>query len=107
MKPTALQAWKNLSEHYKTASTLHMRELFASDTNRFEKFHIKFNDILVDYSKNRITEETFKLLLDLAKEAKVQEWTNKMYAGEKINNTENRAVLHIALRNRSNTPIYV
>lgn len=107
MKPTSLQAWKNLAEHYKSASALHMRDLFAQDANRFDKYHAKLNDILVDYSKNRITDETLKQLFDLAKEAKVQEWIGKMFSGEKINNTENRAVLHVALRNRSNTPIVV
>lgn len=107
MKPTSLQAWKNLSEHYKSASALHMRDLFTQDANRFDKYHAQLNDILVDYSKNRITDETLKHLFDLAKEAKVQDWIGKMFAGEKINNTENRAVLHVALRNRSNTPIVV
>lgn len=107
MKPTSLQSWKNLAEHYKIASNVHMRDLFAQDANRFEKFSLKIGDILLDYSKNRVTEETMKLLFELAKEAKVQEWMNKMYSGEKINNTENRAVLHIALRNRSNSPIIV
>jgi glucose-6-phosphate isomerase len=107
MKPTLLQSWKQLSEHFQSAQSLHMRDLFEKDLNRFHKFHIKFNDILVDYSKNRITEESMKLLFDLAKEAKVEEWRTKLFAGEKINNTENRAVLHVALRNRSNTPILV
>lgn len=107
MKPTSLQSWKNLAEHYKIASNVHMRDLFAQDANRFEKFSLKIGDILLDYSKNRVTEETMKLLFELAKEANVQEWMNKMYSGEKINNTENRAVLHIALRNRSNSPIIV
>ncbi len=84
-----------------------MRDLFAQDQQRFQKFSIQLDDLLVDFSKNRITEETLTLLFDLAKEAKIKEWTEKMFAGEKINNTENRAVLHVALRNRSNTPMYV
>lgn len=107
MKATSLSSWNNLTNHFNFASSLHMRDLFEKDPNRFQKFHIKFNDILVDYSKNRITEESMKLLFDLAKEAKVEEWRTKLFAGEKINNTEDRAVLHVALRNRSNAPIVV
>ena len=84
-----------------------MRDLFAKDPNRFEKFSLRFDDILLDFSKNRITDETLRLLLDLARYAKVEEWRDRMFSGEKINITENRAVLHIALRNRSNRPILV
>jgi len=85
----------------------HMRDLFAQDAGRFNSMHAIFEDILLDYSKNRVTSETMKLLLDLAKQAGVQEWAKKTFAGEKINITEDRAVLHVALRNRSNTPIMV
>ncbi|MFP4527934.1 MAG: glucose-6-phosphate isomerase [Candidatus Kapaibacterium sp.] len=100
--------WKNLSDHYEsTASRLHMRDLFEADSNRFHKFHIDFEDILLDYSKNIITDETRDLLLDLARGAKIKEWTEKMFAGEKINFTEGRAVLHVALRNRSGRPMRV
>ena len=84
-----------------------MRDLFASDPKRFERFSIQFGDILVDYSKNRITAETVPLLLDLAREVGLKDWIEKMFKGEKINSTENRAVLHTALRNRTNTPIVV
>ena len=84
-----------------------MRDLFAADPDRFRRFSIRWNDILLDYSKNRITERTIPLLLDLAYEADVKGWIEKMFTGEKINSTEHRAVLHIALRNRSNTPIVV
>src|SRR6185437_29746 len=70
-------------------------------------FHAQFEDILLDFSKNRITSETFQLLINLAKDSKLSEWTQKMFNGEKINTSEDRAVLHIALRNRSNKPIYV
>jgi glucose-6-phosphate isomerase len=84
-----------------------MRDLFAQDPKRFEKFSLRFNDILLDFSKNRITDETLRLLLDLARFAKVEDWRDRMFRGEKINITENRAVLHIALRNRSNRPILV
>lgn len=84
-----------------------MRDLFAADPQRFKKFSLRWNDLLVDYSKNRITEKTMSLLFDLARQADVKGWTEKMFRGEKINITERRAVLHIALRNRSNRPIVV
>ncbi len=84
-----------------------MRKLFAEDPERFDRFSILFETILFDFSKNRITAETMKLLVDLAKEAKLEEIIGKMFSGEKINNTEKRAVLHTALRNRSNKPILV
>jgi glucose-6-phosphate isomerase len=100
-------AWKALEAHYKKVEPLHMRALFEQDPKRFEKFSLTFNDILLDYSKNRITEETRSLLVALAEDADVRGWTEKMFAGEKINLTENRAVLHVALRNRSNRPIHV
>jgi len=100
-------AWKALEAHYKKVKPVHMRDLFEQDPKRFEKFSLTFKDILLDYSKNRITEETRSLLLALAEEADVKGWTEKMFAGEKINFTENRAVLHVALRNRSDRPIHV
>jgi len=100
-------AWKALEAHYKKIEPVHMRHLFEQDPKRFEKFSLTFKDILLDYSKNRITEETVSLLLALAEEADVKGWTEKMFAGAKINLTENRAVLHVALRNRSNRPIHV
>jgi len=84
-----------------------MRDLFAQDSDRFAKFSLRLGDLLLDYSKNRITEETMRLLRDLASQADVQGWAQRMFSGDKINVTENRAVLHIALRNRSNRPIYV
>ena len=84
-----------------------MRDMFVADPARFDKFSLKFNDILLDFSKNRITETTLKLLLQLARECGVEEWRDKMFSGEKINFTENRAVLHTALRNRSNKPVLV
>lgn len=99
--------WKELAAHYNTASKLEMKELFAQDPKRFDKFSLKFNDILFDYSKNRITEETMKKLFDLAKAADVAGWRKKMFSGSKINFTENRAVLHIALRNQDKEPIMV
>src|SRR5205085_4761324 len=74
---------------------------------RFDKFSLRFNDILLDYSKNRITDKTMALLFDLARQSDLAGWTDKMFSGQKINTTEERAVLHIALRNRSNRPIIV
>ena len=84
-----------------------MRELFASDPDRFKKFSLEFQGILFDYSKNRITSETIDLLVALAEESGLREKTEAMFTGQKINVTENRAVLHVALRNRCNRPIYV
>ncbi len=100
-------AWKALDAHYGKVKGLHMRDLFAEDPERFNKFSLRSGDLLLDYSKNRITTETIGLLLDLARECKVQTWTQRMFNGEKINFTEQRAVLHTALRNRSNTPVFV
>jgi len=104
---TESPAWKALQKHFQSGSKLHMRQLFAIDQQRFEKFSAKACDILLDYSKNRVTEETMRLLFDLARQADVKGWTEKMFSGERINVTENRAVLHVALRNRSNRPILV
>jgi glucose-6-phosphate isomerase len=84
-----------------------MKELFATDPERFRKFSIQFNDILVDYSKNRITDEMLKIFRELAVEIDLRDAIEKMFTGDKINETENRAVLHTALRNRGNTPVYV
>jgi glucose-6-phosphate isomerase len=104
---TDFTSWKQLKEHHRSIEPIQMRDLFNKDSQRFQKFSIQFNDILLDYSKNRITEETFKLLIALVEEAGLKDAINKMFSGEKINNTENRAVLHTALRNRSNRPVMV
>ena len=104
---TESKTWKALQKHYESASRLPMRQLFASDPRRFERFSAKACDLLLDYSKNRVTEETMRLLFDLARQADVTGWTAKMFSGERINVTENRAVLHVALRNRSPRPILV
>jgi glucose-6-phosphate isomerase len=104
---TQLPSWKNLSEHYNKISGVHLRELFEKDAQRFSKFSIKFNELFLDYSKNRISEETLSLLFQLAAECKVKEGIDDMFSGKKINTTENRAVLHTALRNRSNRPVIV
>lgn len=104
---TDLPAWQALLTHKKQTENIQMRDLFAQDKNRFESFHLRFNDILLDYSKNRINKETMSLLTDLAKQSGLRDWTEKMFSGEKINYTESRSVLHTALRNRSNEPVYV
>ncbi len=104
---TQSPAWQKLAAHQKQLETTTMRELFAKDPDRFNKFSIEFGGILYDFSKNRITEETLDLLVSLAEQAKVKEMAEAMFTGEKINVTERRAVLHTALRNRSNNPVYV
>lgn len=104
---TKSKPWKALQAHYAKISRKHMREMFAKDPQRFNRFSLEACGIFLDYSKNRITEKTMRLLFDLARHAGVEEWRDKMFRGEKINVTENRAVLHVALRNRANTPILV
>ena len=99
--------YDELVSHKKEISKTHLRYLFQEDNNRFEKFHTTFNDFVLDYSKNRITEETMSLLLKMAEESHLKDEINAMFEGKKINTTEHRAVLHTALRNRSNTPVYV
>jgi glucose-6-phosphate isomerase len=101
-------AWKALAQHRASLGEgAHMRDLFAKDSRRFETFSLEVEDVLVDFSKHQITQETMKLLLDLARQAEVLEWRDRMFSGQKINRTEDRAVLHVALRNRSNRPIVV
>lgn len=98
---------RQLRLHRAAMARVHMRDLFAADPQRFERFSLRVGGVLLDYSKNRITEETMALLVRLAEEADVAGWRERMFAGEKINHTENRAVLHVALRNRSNAPVIV
>lgn len=104
---TQTPAFKKLKAHHRTISKKHLKDLFAEDKNRFKKFSIKFNDILLDYSKNNINRRTIGYLTDLAKECDLSGAIEQMFTGEKINQTENRSVLHVALRNRSNTSILV
>jgi glucose-6-phosphate isomerase len=104
---TRSPAWKALKDHRKQLAAVHMRDLFAQDTQRFDKYTLRFNDLLLDYSKNILTDATLPLLFDLARQAELPLWTERMFAGEKINFTENRAVLHTALRNRANRPVKV
>jgi glucose-6-phosphate isomerase len=104
INPTTTQAWSHLQQLADANKDTHIKNLFA-DSSRFEKFSIKLEDILVDYSKNRFDESIFSALLDLAQETGLKEAIEAMYSGEKINGTEGRAVLHTALRNRSNSPV--
>jgi len=104
---TQFPTWQKLCAHQKEIATLHMRDFFAADPKRFEHYSLHFGDILFDYSKHRINDETLSLLFQMAREAKIEQWRVAMFNGEKINTTENRAVLHTALRNRSNTPVIV
>jgi glucose-6-phosphate isomerase len=99
--------WQKLQEKASVLRNTHMRKMFAQDHARFKHFSLTFKDILLDFSKNRIDAEAFSLLIELAKEQGLVEWRERMFRGEKINTAEDRAVLHVALRNRSNQPIYV
>ncbi len=107
VNPSETQSWKNLVDHYKEMKNIHMKDLFVNDPDRFNKYSIRFNGILVDYSKNIITEDTLKLLLKLTDDVGLRDALNKMFNGERINETEDRAVLHTALRNRINIPVCV
>lgn len=104
---TTGDVWQALAEHHEAFSAVHMRDLFADDPERFKRFSVQFGDLLLDYSKNRISSETMDLLLQLAEISGVKDWRDRMFAGDKINHTEKRAVLHVALRNRSDEPVYV
>ena len=105
--PTTTDAWQKLSSHFNEIKDTHMRDMFNKDPARFSRFSLQFEDMLVDFSKNIINEKTLNLLLKLAEETGVEEAIESMFSGVKINETENRAVLHIALRNRSNSAIMV
>lgn len=105
--PPEPDKWLQLQSHYERTNEVHMRDQFNKNSDRFETFSIRFNDILFDYSKNRIDNKTIELLIELAEATGVAEMIEKMFQGEKINNTENRAVLHTALRNRSKKPCFV
>lgn len=114
VNPTHTPAWRKLQAHYQKMKRVHLRDLFAADAQRFERFSLRFriaddgrDEILIDYSKNIINDETMQLLVELAKETELPRAIEQMFTGERINETENRPVLHIALRNRANTPIYV
>jgi glucose-6-phosphate isomerase len=100
-------AWQALAAHFEATKVLHMRDLFAADHQRFERYSLEACDLLLDYSKNRITDQTLPLLLDLARVADVEAWRARMFRGDHINNTEDRAVLHTALRNLDGHPVHV
>ncbi len=107
VNPVTTEDWKWLAVHFEKMKDRSMTDLFSEDPGRFSKFSLQFEDLFLDYSKNLIDEETMKLLTGLAEEIKVKDAIEAMFAGEKINETEGRAVLHTALRNRSNTPVLV
>ena len=105
--PTNFPVWQALAEHQKEIFPLHMRDMFDKEPERFQKYSLQVGDMLLDYSKNRITDKTLSLLFQLARDMNLEGMRDRMFAGEKINFSEHRAVLHTALRNRSNTPVYV
>jgi glucose-6-phosphate isomerase len=107
MNPLKTKTWKELEKQYAVMKNVHMKEMFRRNPARFSDFSLKFEDMLVDYSKNIIDEKTMGLLTRLADEMNVKDAIHKMFSGDTINETENRAVLHTALRNRSNTTIFV
>jgi glucose-6-phosphate isomerase len=106
-KLTLSPAWQALSAHFATMQSMHMRQMFQDDPLRFEKFTVQLGDLFFDYSKNRINEETVALLVKLAEQSELPAYIERMFRGEKINNTEGRAALHTALRNRSGRPVLV
>ncbi|MBE6312409.1 MAG: glucose-6-phosphate isomerase [Bacteroidales bacterium] len=106
VNPTQTSAWKELEKYFATFKGTQMKALFAKDANRAEKYSLQFEDIFVDFSKNIIDEKVMPLLVKLAEECGLKDAIEAEFTGEKINKTEKRSVLHVALRNRSNTPIY-
>jgi len=106
-KLTDSAEWEALEKHFKEINHVHMRDLFKENPQRFEQYSVQLGDLLLDYSKNRITDTTSKLLMDLARFANVEKCRDRMFAGENLNCTEYRPALHVALRNRSNTPVMV
>ena len=107
INPTQTEAWQKIQSHFETMKSVQMQELFAKDNNRAEKMHLQWNDFLVDYSKNIATQETIDLLLDLAKKVDLKDAISKYFDGDLINQTENRAVLHTALRATENAAVMV
>jgi glucose-6-phosphate isomerase len=107
MTPLNIAEWQSLDRHYSDLKYLSMREQFALDSGRFDRFSVNSGDLLLDYSKNLVTQETMDKLVALAEAVNLPTWIERMFNGETINHTEGRAVLHTALRNRSNTPVMV
>jgi glucose-6-phosphate isomerase len=106
-KLTESPAWQALRFHHAAIESIHMRQMFHDDPARSDKFSLKFGDLLFDYSKNRINYQTVELLLELAEQARMPVWIERLCSGEKLNSTEHRAALHTALRNRSGRPVYL
>ena len=104
---TELASYRKLEHHFQNIKQLHMRRLFSVDPERVNKLSIEHEDLLLDYSKNRISLQTIPLLCDLARDVHLESWRERMFNGEKINNTERRAVLHTALRNCTSKPVMV
>ena len=104
---TQLPVWQQLKDHAEQMQACHMKKLFDQDPARFERFSIQLPQLLLDYSKNLINEDTMGLLMQLARDVDVEQWRDKMFAGERINFTEDRAVLHVALRDLSKNPLMV
>ena len=107
INPTTTSAWKKLEEYFNSFKSIHIKELFKEDSDRFQKYSVEFENILLDFSKNRVDDKLRGMLTELAVECNLKDAIESMFSGEKINATENRAVLHVALRNRSNSPIKV
>ena len=105
--PTVTKSWQELEQHQEKIKNIHLKDLFKQDADRAKKFSLRFNDILLDYSKNLIDDEAMELLVQLAEECNLKQAIAEMFAGNKINETENRAVFHVALRNMKNNPMYV
>lgn len=105
--PTRLPAWNELERHLNEISRRTLRDLFADNPQRFDQFSLKFDELLFDFSKNRIDAKTLALLIELAEQAGLKDRISAMFSGQKINRTESRAVLHVALRNRSGRSIEV
>jgi glucose-6-phosphate isomerase len=106
INPTTTKAWGVLKQHADEMKSIHMRELFQKDTSRFDKYAFHFQDILIDFSKNRVTDQTLTLLFQLANECKLSDAIQALFEGDLINETEKRSVLHVALRNFSGQPVY-
>jgi len=107
INPTTTKSWQKLQEHFKQIKDVQMQSLFFKDDDRKEKFSLHFNKINLDFSKNKVTEETLQHLVDLANQVNLKDGIEKLFSGDKINTTENRAVLHTALRNKSGNPVFV
>ncbi|MFN8338160.1 MAG: glucose-6-phosphate isomerase [Saprospiraceae bacterium] len=107
INPSTTPAWRKLIKHHKSIQGIHTKDLFANDPERFANFSVQMGDLLVDYSKNKVTNETIALLVQLAKNCKLKDAIQSMFSGDKINVTEHRSVLHTALRNKSGQPVYV